>query len=230
MSGRPTGTGGLIGAFGGTFNPIHLGHLRAAEEVCEALDLERLLFVPAADPPLKRGGAADPLAPAPMRVAWAREAVRDNPRFAVDDLELAREGPSYTVDTVRALRARVGAHRLVFVIGCDAFEELDAWREPEALLALCHFAVITRPPAGGESLADWLPRSLAGAVELEPDGQRGRHRAGTWIRRLEIRALDISATDVRRRVSEGRSVRYLLPEGVRRAVIESGIYGRRSDA
>jgi len=213
-----------IGIFGGTFNPVHLGHLRAAEEVRERLRLERVLFVPAADPPLKRGGD-EPVAAATARLGWVRLAVRDNPYFAVDDCELGREGPSYSVDTLAQLGERHGRERLVFLVGQDAFREMGSWRDPDRLLTLSHFAVITRPPAPEGTLADWLPPELVSDLVLESGGDAARHRsAGTWIRRLDIGALPISATDVRRRVREGRSLRYLLPEDVRQAVLASGAY------
>lgn len=214
-----------IGLFGGTFNPVHVGHLRAAEEVAEQLGLERMVFVPSAVPPHKgrRDGAT--IAPADRRLAWVRAAVADNPRFEVDPLEIERGGSSYSVDTLRAFHARRTAEPPVFVIGCDAFVEIGEWREPEALFALAHFAVMTRPPGGDGTLRDWLPKPLADAVELDADGRTGRHReAGTWLRLMEISALDVSASDIRRRLREGRSVRYLLPETVRRAVEQSGVY------
>jgi nicotinate-nucleotide adenylyltransferase len=214
---------GAVGIFGGTFNPIHLGHLRAAEEVREALGLARVVFVPSADPPLKRGGP-DPIAPAAERLAWVELAIRGNPAFAADPIELARPGPSYTVDTLRELGRRLAPARPVFVLGCDAFAELAAWREPKALLELAHFAVVTRPPARGP-LSDWIPPELAADLALSADGEEARHRsAGTWLRRVPIRALDVSSTDVRRRLREGRSVRYLLPDPVLDAVVRSGAY------
>jgi nicotinate-nucleotide adenylyltransferase len=218
-----------IGIFGGTFNPIHMGHLRAAEEVVEALDLARMVFVPSAEPPHKRPGLRDPVAPASERLAWVREAVRDNPRFEVDALEVERGGPSYSVETLRVLGARSAPEPPVFAIGQDAFRELGTWREPRALVRLAHFAVITRPPATKSPLAEWLPAELRGEVELAPDGLSARHRqAPTWMRVVEITALDISASEIRRRLREGRSVRYLLPEAVRRAVEASGVYRRRA--
>ena len=214
------------GIFGGTFNPIHVGHLRAAEEAVEALELERLVFVPCAEPPHKRG-AADPVAPAEQRLAWIRTALEDNPRLDVDPIELERGGPSYSVDTLRVLGARTAPELPVFVIGQDAFLEVDTWREPEELLRLAHFAVITRPPVAAGSLGDWLPESLRDDFALAPDGLSARHRrAPTWLRVVEITALDVSASDIRRRLREGRSVRYLLPESVRIQVLESGAYGR----
>jgi nicotinate-nucleotide adenylyltransferase len=218
---------GYVGIFGGTFNPIHVGHLRAAEEAREALGLTRVVFVPSADPPLKRGGP-DRIAPAAERLAWVELAIRGNPAFAVDALELERPGPSYTVDTLRELGLRLAPARPVFVLGCDAFAELAAWREPKALLELAHFAVLTRPPARG-SLAEWIPAELAADLVLAPGGEKARHRsAGTWLRLVAIRALDVSSTDVRRRLREGRSVRYLLPDPVHDAVMRSGAYTGRN--
>ncbi len=214
---------GLVGLLGGTFNPVHLGHLRAAEEAAEQLDLERVLFVPAADPPLKRGGAQQ-LAPARDRLAWVRTAIADNPRFEASAIELEREGVSYTVDTLRALRKELAPAELVFLVGQDAFLDLGLWREMEALPTLAHFAVVTRPPGGGR-LADWLPEPLVPHLEVSSDGDSARHRAsGHWIRRLCISALDISSTDLRARLRDGRSVRYLVPEGARGAVEASGAY------
>jgi nicotinate-nucleotide adenylyltransferase len=215
-----------LGLFGGTFNPIHLGHLRAAEEVAEILGLERIVFVPSAVPPHKPSGAGRAIAPADARLAWVRHATRDNPRFGVDPLELERAGPSYSVDTLRAYEARTSPARCVFVIGQDAFVELASWREPHALLRLAHFAVTTRPPCGEGSLARWLPEVLAGDYVLAPDGRSGTHRdAGTWIRALAITALDVSASDIRARLRAGRSVRYLLPDAIHDDVVASGFYG-----
>ena len=215
-----------IGIFGGTFNPIHVGHLRAAEEVSEALALEQMLFVPSARPPHKHAGD-DTIAPVADRVAWVEAAVADNPRFRVDRLEIEREGPSYSVETVGALRERFGEGALVFVLGRDAFQELGTWREPERLLGLCDVTVMTRPPAPEGSLREWTPPELAGVLRFEPDGRSARHReAGTRVALLEITALDVSASDVRSRLRTGRSVRYLLPDAVREIIETSGAYAQ----
>jgi nicotinate-nucleotide adenylyltransferase len=217
-----------IGIFGGTFNPIHFGHLRAAEEVAEALDLERVLFVPSARPPHKRGDEA--IAPAEARLAWVRLALGDNPRFAVDPLEIERAGPSYLIETLRMLGERHGRERLVFILGRDAFAELATWREPRALLSLVDYAVMSRPPVREGSLAEWLPAALAADLALAPDGRSAAHRqSGTRIQLVEITALDISASEIRARLREGRSVRYLLPDAVREAVVKSGAYGGSGD-
>ena len=216
-----------VGVFGGTFNPIHVGHLHAAQEVCESLDLERMVFVPAAEPPHKTSGDDDPIAPAAERLAWVRAAVEDNPRFEADPLEIERGGASYSVDTLRVLGRRLAPDRPVFVIGHDAFVEIGTGREPEELFTLAHFAVMTRPPLVTGSLADWLPKCVRDDVRIATDGLSGRHRsAPTWTRLLEIAALDVSASEIRARLREGRSVRYLLTENVREAVERSGVYSR----
>ncbi len=217
-----------VAVFGGTFDPIHVGHLRAAEEVAEVLGLERVIFVPCAEPPHKVECREDPIAPAGQRLAWVRSAISGNPRFEVDPLEIERGGPSYSVETLRAIRERVGPERPVFVIGHDAFALMDTWREPETVFTLAHFAVMTRPPVARGRLAEWLPECVRDDIVLAADGLCGRHRrAGTWVRLLEISSLDVSASEIRARLREGRSVRYLLPEEVRTAVTESGAYARR---
>jgi nicotinate-nucleotide adenylyltransferase len=214
-----------VGIFGGTFNPIHLGHLRAAEEVREALGLERVIFVPAAEPPHKRGSGEDPIAPATERLRWVRAAVEGQPGFEVDSLEVDRGGRSYSVDTLREIGARTAPELPVFALGCDAFADLGAWREPQALFSLAHFAVMTRPPVTRGSLAEWLPKCVRDDVEVSADGLSGRHRvAATWIRLLPILALDISSSDIRARIRAGRSVRFLVPEAVREAVERNPLY------
>jgi nicotinate-nucleotide adenylyltransferase len=210
-----------IGVLGGTFNPIHLGHLRAAEEVAEALALDRVLLVPSAQPPHKAGG--DALAPGALRLAWVEAACAGNPRLSACDAEIARGGASYTVDTLRVL-AEQHAGRPVFIIGSDAFTELGTWREPKQLFALADFAVMTRPGTPGR-LADWIPDALRGEFELLPGGDAARHRAtGGGLRAVAISALAVSSSDIRDRVRAGRSIRYLVPEEVRRDIEASRIY------
>jgi nicotinate-nucleotide adenylyltransferase len=213
-----------VGIFGGTFNPIHLGHLRAAEEVIEALALEQMVFVPSGEPPHKTASAHDPIAPAELRLAWVRAATADNPRFCVEALEVERGGTSYSVETLRTLGRRIAPDLPIFVIGVDAFAEVGSWREPDALLRLANFAVITRPGPRA-ALRSWLPERLENAFELARDGCSARHReGGTWARRVEIDALDISASEIRARLRAGRSVRYLLPEAVWESVMKSRVY------
>lgn len=213
-----------IGVFGGTFDPIHVGHLRAAEEVAEAEELERVLLVPSAQPPHKQERDGDPIAPAARRLAWVRAACEENPRLLACDLEIARGGPSYTVDTLGVLAERSAPERLVFLIGADAFAELGSWREPSRLFALADFAVMTRPGTPG-TLADWLPAALRAELALAPGGDSARHAgSGGAVRRVPISAFDVASSDIRARVRRGASIRYLVPEAVRRDIEASGVY------
>lgn len=214
----------MIGIYGGTFNPIHVGHMRAAEEVVEALDLDRMLFIPSARPPHKRD-EADETASARLRLEWVELAIRDNPRFAADPIEVDRPGPSYLVDTLRALRERHQGEDLTFVVGQDAFNEMGSWREPCEIFRLANVAVTTRPPVIDGSLAEWLPACVIRDFEIDADGRTARHRdADTLIRQLPVTALDVSASEIRQRIRTGRSIRYLVPEVVRTAIIASGAY------
>lgn len=220
-----TETRARIGILGGTFNPIHIGHLRAAEEVVEALGLERMVFVPSADPPHKTDVPGDPIAAAPLRLEWVELAIRDNPRFEVDPLEISRGGASYSVETLRTFAARIAPEKPVFTIGQDVFVELDSWFEPASLFELAHVAVITRPPVALVSLADWLPHCIRDVVEPARGGLSATHRtAGTWIQLIDIPALDVSSSDIRHRVREGRSLRYLLPPAVLESIEKSRAY------
>lgn len=219
---------GLLGVFGGTFNPIHLGHLRAAEQVVELLGLSRLLFVPSGTPPHKRN---DRLAPAHLRLEWVRRAVAGNKRFEVDALEVEREGRSFSVETLRAIGARVAPRKPVFVIGCDALAELGSWRQPETILELAHLAVMARQgDTAAGALAARFPAELRGALEFDASGLGARHRsAGSWARWLEIEPLPISATDLRTRIVAGRSIRYLVPDSIHDEVAACDAYGGARD-
>jgi nicotinate-nucleotide adenylyltransferase len=202
--------------------------LRAAEEVCEILGLERMVFVPSAEPPHKEG-EHQVIAPAELRCEWVRRAIADNPRFALDLLETRRPGPSYSVDTLRSFADRLAPEKPVFVIGQDAFAEIETWRDPATLFTLAHFAVITRPAAGQRPLAGKLPAKFANHFDLDREAELARHRsAETWIRWVRISALEISSTEIRGRIRKHRSVRYLLPEAVWREVVGSRIYAERS--
>ena len=150
--------GPRYGLFGGTFNPIHLGHLRAAEEVHEALSLDRVLFVPSRVPPHKNQDSNDPIASPEKRLGWVERAVAPHKHFSIDRIEIDREGPSFLVDTLAAIRDREsdGASP-VFIVGEDAFAEMGDWRAPERLFALADFAVMTRPPGQLSDLEERMP-------------------------------------------------------------------------
>ncbi|MBY0400866.1 nicotinate-nucleotide adenylyltransferase [Myxococcota bacterium] len=220
-----------IGLFGGTFNPIHLGHLRAAEEVREALGLAGIAFVPSNVPPHKRERDGDPIAPATQRVAWVEAAIAGHDAFSLDRVELDREGPSYLVDTLAAVRARKPAGPPpVFVVGEDAFAEMGEWRSPLQLFALADFAVMTRPPGRLDDLADRIPAVVRGEFSFEGQGRVARHRsAGTRIDLVSITALDVSSSQIRRACREGRSIRWLVPESIRGAIEQSRCYAASGD-
>jgi nicotinate-nucleotide adenylyltransferase len=201
---------GSLGVFGGTFDPIHVAHLAVAEEAVEALGLERVLFVPAGEPPHKPGRE---ITPAEDRLAMVELAIADNPRFAVDRLELDRPGPSYTVDTLDALRATRAAaglaEGLTLILSAEAFLDLMTWREPRRVLELARVVVAPRdgyPDAGPEFLAEHLPDLADRATFL--DGPR----------------LRLSASELRARAAAGRSLRYLVPDAVSAYIGDHGLY------
>ena len=206
-----------IGLFGGTFNPIHLGHLRAAEEVREALDLERVLFIPSRIPPHKRPDSSDPIAPTEERLEWVEHPIRAHDRVFVDRIEIDRTCLSYLVDTLAEIREReVGIHRTVFIVGEDAFAEMGDWRAPDQIFSTTDLAVMTRPPGRMKHLQEGIPSVVRNAFEIAEDGQSAVHReAQTRIELVSISALDISSSKIREARREGRSIRFLVPETIR---------------
>lgn len=206
-----------LGVLGGTFNPIHLAHLRLAEELSEELALDRVLFIPAAEPPLKPSGVVS----AQARLEMTRLATADNPRFEVLDLELHRSGPSYTVDTLRELTQRYPGTRLWFLIGTDAIAELDQWHQPEQLFELASFAVATRP-GSPLPLQKLLPARLAQLFRKQ--GEALLHASGNEMRVIQFTPLHVSSTDIRQRVRSKRSIRYLVPEAVAEYIQKQHLY------
>ncbi len=216
-----------VGVYGGTFNPIHVGHLRAAAEVADALGLEIVRFVPSWAPPHKGG---EPIAPAADRLAWVRCAVADDPRFVADPIEVERGGASYLVDTLRQVGAELAPAYPVFLVGSDAFREMGAWRAPRELFTLAHYAVMNRPPESPD-LDAWIPDAVREDLEVAPDGVSARHRrAGTWVRAVPIRGIEVSASQIRARLRDGCSVRYLVPESARAAIERCAAYRDPSSA
>ena len=212
-----------IGVLGGTFDPIHYGHLRLAEELGETLRLEEVLVVPSGTPPHRAAPAAD----AGHRLAMARLAAADNARLKVDDRELRRKGPGYTVDTLAELRAEVGAARpLALLIGADAFLEFATWHRWHEIFSLAHVAVAHRPGSPVERWSALMPQPLAReysarlmqqplATHLSPAG-------GIVV--VPLTALDIAATAIRDMLQAGSSPRYLLPPAVLDYIREKRLY------
>jgi nicotinate-nucleotide adenylyltransferase len=200
-----------IGILGGTFDPIHYGHLVIAEEVAEALALDRVLFVPAAVPPHKIGLA---ITSAADRAAMVELAIAGNSRFAMSRIELERDGPSYTVDTLAALAADAAgqgvSRELFFILSSEALADLATWHEPERILALCRLAVVPRPGSPLPALGDVAGRFAAAADRIVA---------------VETVPLAHSASAVRSRAAAGRSIRYLVPPAVERYICEHRLYG-----
>jgi nicotinate-nucleotide adenylyltransferase len=183
------GEGGRLGLFGGTFDPVHVGHLIVAGDVVEGLKLDRLLVVPAGRPPHREA-----VLPAQARLDFVRRAFRGDPRIEVSDVEVRRAGPSYTVDTLSWIHDAYRPARLFLVMGVDQLEILASWHEYERLAELADLVVMTR---GGEE---------SGACEAP---------AGVDVRLLAVTRVDLSATRIRERLGRGMTVRYLVPESIR---------------
>jgi nicotinate-nucleotide adenylyltransferase len=191
-----------IGVMGGTFDPIHLGHLVAASEVAHRFDLERVVFVPTGQPWQKSGRHVS--APEDRYLMTVIATAADD-RFSVSRADIDRDGPTYTVDTLRDIGTAMGAdHDYYFITGADALEEILSWREPDEVLRLAHLVGVTRP---GHVLAD--PGLAPGRITL-----------------LEIPALAISSSDIRARVARGEPIRYLVTPGVEAYVAKVGLYAR----
>jgi nicotinate-nucleotide adenylyltransferase len=197
-----------LGVFGGTFNPVHIAHLRVAEEVREALGLAKVLWIPSADPPHKHTS----IAPATCRLEMVRLATASNPAFETLDLELSRPGPSYTVDTLTQLGEMHPDARLWFLIGADALDEIHTWYRPERLFELASFAVFSRPGTPSRPLAKRLGPEVARLFRSGPTGLE--HPDGHELREVTVPQIDVSASDLRRRIARGASVRYLVPDPV----------------
>lgn len=214
-----------VGVFGGTFDPIHVAHLRAAEEAREALALERVLFVPAASPPHKGGRA---VASPADRLAMVRLAIAGNPHFRASTIEIDRPGRSYTVDTLGLLAERLPGTRLVLLVGLDAFREIGTWKEYRRLFGLADVVVLSRPGGRGAALRALLPVAARGEFCYSADRKVLRHDTGNTIIALDVTALDVSASDIRLRLQRGKSVRYLVPATVRRYIEGRRLYAGRS--
>lgn len=204
-----------VGILGGTFDPIHFGHLRLAEESCEALGLARVLLIPSGQPPHR----AAPATPAQERLAMARLAAEGNAAMEVDALEVNAAAPSYTVHTLERLRQRYGPARpLVLLLGADAFAGLTTWHRWQDLFGLAHLAIASRP--GHPPHARHLPELLSEALASQCAGRfADRPEAlcaapSGLVLPFEMTPLAISASLIRSRLSAGRSVRYLIPDSV----------------
>jgi len=210
-----------VGILGGTFNPIHLAHLRIAEEVRDTLALDRVLFIPAAAPPHK------PMAgelPFETRCEMVRLATADNPAFSMSDMEGRREGKSYSIDTLGELRTVHPNDDLFFIIGSDSFLDIGSWHNFAAIFAACNLVVVERPGAAIPDLLPALPVVIAPQFCYHPAEKRLAHRSGHSVYYLTGVPLDISSSSIRTRARLGRSIRYLVPAAVEHYIIQQRIY------
>jgi nicotinate-nucleotide adenylyltransferase len=218
-----------LGVFGGTFNPIHFGHLRAAEEARQRVGLERVLFVPSATPPLK----SEDLADIGYRYRMTAMAVAANRFFGISDMECKRGERSYTVETARALSGEYPGAEIYFILGVDAFMEIPMWREPEDLIRLIDFIIIGRPTMRFSALSDSPfvdvpPEELEGLDRGTSEMLTTKLMGGKSAVLLAIPLLDISSTAIREHIREGRSIKYLLPEKVESFIMTHGLYRGKS--
>ena len=193
-----------LGLFGGTFDPPHLGHLLVAIDAFEALELDRLVLIPAGAQPLKVGLVR---ATGHQRLEMVRRLAGDDPRFGVDAIEIDRSGLSFTVDTLAAYATREPAAERFFLVGADVMDSFEQWREPERVLALAQLVVLQRSAGEGVERA----RGLVAKAERPP-------------RVLRTRTIDISSTEIRGRIGAGRSIRGFVPDAVAEYIAEAGLY------
>jgi nicotinate-nucleotide adenylyltransferase len=216
-----------LGLLGGTFNPIHNGHLAIARQTREALGLDRILFIPTGDPPHK---SHDNLAPAKHRYEMVRLAIASDPLFSISDVELRRTGKSYSIDTIRVVQQEYGADTtLFFLIGLDAFLDFQSWREPEALLSLCSFVIISRPGLSFQSLSTMgllPPLPIRSLADLDAgcrsiwEVQIGMHR----LICLRLPPSEVAASDIRKRIGQNMPVANLLPPLVQSYILDHHLY------
>ena len=206
----------VIGLLGGTFNPIHFGHLRMAQELADALSFSEVRFIPAANPPHKPA----PKVTAEHRAAMVRLAIADNPVFTFDDRELHRTGASYTLDTLHSLRDELGDQAsLVLLMGSDAFTKFNTWHRWAEIIQLCHIALVQRPvvtnPNEGAAKSS-LPEILETFLHNHyTDNSDDLHTSPAgFVTMQRVTALDISSTEIRCMFQQQRSARYLMPDNV----------------
>jgi nicotinate-nucleotide adenylyltransferase len=198
-----------VGVFGGTFDPVHLGHLIVAEQCREQVDLDQVLFVPAARPPHKQD---HPTASFVRRVEMLELALAGQPAFQIEQLEKDRPGPSYTADTLQELRRRESEQELFLILGSDCLVDLPNWHEPERILDLATLLIVGRPDSPRGSKDD-----LRCALGIAPD-------APAKFQIVDSPLIEISSSDIRRRIREKRSIRYLVPRAVECYLQTHGLY------
>ncbi|MCD4717228.1 MAG: nicotinate-nucleotide adenylyltransferase [Desulfobacterales bacterium] len=215
-----------IGILGGTFDPIHIGHLRTAEEIGQELDMERVYLIPSASPPHK---IEEPVAPFDHRLIMTRLAIVGSSLLDALDLEGRRAGPSYSIETLKELHAIFKPDPdFFFILGIDAFLEIKTWKEYEKLFDYAHFVIISRPGYRKEMIEPFLMKS---GLEIKKDRDAGSFlmKSGKTLTLKETTLMDISSTRIREMVQHGKSIRFLVPGTVGDYITEKGLYGKRGN-
>ena len=220
-------SGPRLGILGGTFDPIHYGHLRLAEEVGESLNLEHIYLIPAALPPHKGQMRVSPFQ---HRLEMTRIASAESPLLKVLDLEARRQGFSYSIETLKIFHSMYKPDLdLHFVLGMDAFLEIETWKDFRNLFNYAHFVVIQRPGFPSDILESFLP-TLGVSFEKRGQGNRFAAPSGYEVISMEATLMDISSTKIREKVAEGKSIRFLVPEAVRSYIVLNGLYRSHENA
>jgi nicotinate-nucleotide adenylyltransferase len=211
-----------IGLFGGTFNPIHWGHLRAAEEIKEAFDLKKVVFIPARIPPHKSG---ESILSSQHRLQMVQLAIHDTPGFTVSDFEIRRNSTSYSIFTIEYFQRKLGSKAdLYFLMGIDSFLEISTWKDFHRLFSLVNFIIMARPGYPKEEIPKALPVDVAEDFYYNPQKKCYVHESNYKIFFPEITLLDISSSEIRRRIKTCQSVRHLAPPGVAHYIKQHSLY------
>ncbi|CAB1066014.1 Nicotinate-nucleotide adenylyltransferase (EC [Olavius sp. associated proteobacterium Delta 1] len=218
-----------IGLFGGTFNPVHIGHLRAALEVKEGFDLDEVILIPAALPPHKMPGD---VADAADRLHMLNQALEDSPGLTISDVELKRSGPSYTIDTVQHFKHLLPEQsRIYLIMGMDAFLEIDTWKSYDELLLQIPFIIINRPKSGSAASGPgwkFMENFIASKISTDyvfsesKNCYRAKNKQPVYV--FEVTSLDISSTRIRNLINKGRSIDYFVPQKVAEFINSKGLY------
>ncbi len=207
----------MIGLYGGSFDPVHIGHLRIAEDIREAFSLERVIFIPAYQSPLKSKSRAS----AEDRFKMLKLSLKENPFFGIDDIEIKRKGKSYTIDTVLFYKEKLG-YPPVFILGTDAFLSFHLWKSPEELIKNANFIVAGRDEISFYDVEEYVKDYFPEAV-IRKDKKIEKGKSGN-IYYFSMRRLDISSTEIRNRVKDGKSIKYLVLPEVERYIFYKKLY------